>query len=103
MCFVILYEFYVRKTDFSVTIMALKRTSLFAKEMEARVHWLVVSDAFVIITTNNANKLLRHVNLLLLHHLIIADGAERHVRRNNRKLVAAVEKNMDFIVFPMSL
>ena len=85
-----LYQFDVCQTYFPVAVVALKGSPFLAKKMEARLHRLVVGDAFMIVATDNAHELFRHLHLLLLHHLVVTNHAERNVWCHNGELVDLV-------------
>ena len=59
--------------------------------MKACAHWFVVRDAFVVVTTYNANEFFWHAHLFLLYNFVVAYDAERYVWCNDRQLV-------DFVV-----
>ena len=71
--------------------MALECAAFFAEEVEASGHRFVVGDALVVVALDDSDEFLGHFDLLLLDDLIVANDAERHIGRNNRKLV-------DFVV-----
>ena len=71
--------------------MALQCSPFLAEEVEARQHRLVVGDTLVVVALHDAYQLFGHPDFLLLDNLIVADNAERHIRRHNGELV-------DFVV-----
>ena len=80
----VLQEFHLREFLLHLAIVAFEHAVL---HLEAGGHRLVVADALRVVAAGDVVQLVGEDDRALRHHLVVANDAERHVRRDHRKLV----------------
>ena len=66
---------------------AVVATQHIATHREARRHRFVVANTFRVVAAHDVSQFIRHGHTALFHHLVVANDAQRYIRRHHRELV----------------
>ena len=82
-CFISSNQFDIVLLLFFLAIVAFQQSFFFVSHVEPGLHRFVVGDTFRIVALHDTFQFIGHDNLLLFHHLVIADDVQLHVRSND--------------------